>query len=68
MADLIDDAFRIEAKGWGTYTSYRADGTALVTSMTEELCLNATRFYLKGLQDGFPEPDSSYDSTVGGKL
>ena len=68
MTDLIDESFYIEKKKWGTFMSFRPDGSPLVTSLTRELCVDATRFYLKGLQEGFPEPDSSYDSTVGGKL
>jgi hypothetical protein len=68
MADLIDDAFYIEKKSWGTFMSFRPDGSPLVTSLTRELCSAATRFYLKGLQDGFPAPDSSYTGVVGGKL
>lgn len=68
MNDLIDDAFFIEAKSWDTFISHRPNGEPLVTSLTQELCIAATRFYLKGLQEGFPEPNSSYDSTVGGKL
>lgn len=68
MTDLIDDSFYIEKKNWGTFMSFRPDGSPLVTSLTKELCTAATRFYLKGIQEGFPEPDSSYDSTVGGKL
>jgi len=68
MTDLIDESFYIEKKKWGRVMSFRPDGSPLVTSLTRELCVDATRFYLKGLQEGFPEPDSSYDSTVGGKL
>jgi hypothetical protein len=68
MPDLIDDTFYIERKKWGNFTSFNEDGKELVTSMTEELCLNATRFYLKGLQEGFPQPDSTYTGVVGGKL
>jgi hypothetical protein len=51
--DLVDDAFYIKKQRWGTFVSYKEDGTPLVTSLTEEACLNATRFYLKGLQEGW---------------
>lgn len=64
----IDDTFRIEQKRWGTWTSYDKDENALVSALTKELCAEATRFYLKGKQEGFPEPGSSYTGTVGGKL
>ena len=52
---LIDDAFYVEKKRWGTYQSYYPDGKGIITSLTEELCLSATRWYLKGLQEGFEE-------------
>jgi len=65
---LIDGAFTIDKAYWGTWRSYNAEGKALVTSLTEEACINATRFYLKAQQEGFTEAASSYDGTVGGKL
>jgi hypothetical protein len=68
---LYDNAFYVRRQRWGTFVSYRADtDQSLITSLTEELCIHATRFYLKGLQEGWPEaPDSkTYDSVVGGKL
>ena len=52
---LIDDAFYVETKRWGTYQSYYPDGKGIITSLTEELCISATRWYLKGLQEGFEE-------------
>jgi hypothetical protein len=69
MSALIDECFYIERQIWGTYVSFDKDGTPLVTSMDEEQCLNATRFYLKGRQEGFTEDNSkTYESSVGGKL
>ena len=65
---MYDDAFDVDAKKWGTFTSYDSEGHAIITSLTEEECVNATRWYLKQKQEGFPEVGSSYDSTVGGKL
>jgi hypothetical protein len=65
--ELIDDAFYVEKQRWGTWNSYDAEGKALVTSLTEEQCISATRFYLKGRQEGFTE-SKSYESVVGGKL
>ena len=65
--NLIDDAFYVKQQRWGTWDSYDKDGKGLVTSLTEEQCISATRFYLKGRQEGFPE-SKSYEGEVGGKL
>lgn len=64
----VDDTFRVEKSRWGTWSSFDKEGNQLVASLTEEICIDATRFYLKGKQDGFPEAGTSYDSFVGGKL
>ncbi len=65
--ELIDDAFYVKQQKWGTWDSYDKDGKGLITSLTEEQCISATRFYLKGRQEGFPE-SKSYEGKVGGKL
>jgi hypothetical protein len=65
---MMPDAFTIEKTSFGLYTSVSKDGEPLVTSATEEICGAMTHFYLKGLQDGFTKTESSYTSTVGGKL
>ena len=62
-----DDAFYVEQKRWGTWQSHYPDGKGIITSLTEELCISATRWYLKKLQEGFDETQT-YDSFVGGKL
>ena len=67
-AVIIDDAFWIKRQRWGTFISVLRDGSFLVTSLSEEQCKEATRWYLKAKQDGFPEASASYDSVVGGKL
>jgi len=67
MRELIDDCFYVEQKRWGTWDSVDKDGKCIVTSLTEEECVRATRFILKGRQEGFGET-RSYDSNVGGKL
>lgn len=67
MSELIDDCFYVEQKRWGTWDSVDKDGKCIVTSLTEEECVRATRFILKGRQEGFGET-RSYDSNVGGKL
>jgi len=64
---LIDDAFYVEQKRYGLWDSTDKDGKGLVTSLTEEQCISATRFYLKGRQEGFSE-SKTYESEVGGKL
>ena len=63
----IDDAFRVEETRWKTWRSYTKEGKELVTALSEDQCISGTRFYLKGLQEGWPET-RKYDGTVGGKL
>jgi hypothetical protein len=63
----IDEAFYVEKKRWGTYQSYDKDGKGLVTSLSEDQCISATRFYLKGRQEGFTESET-YKGVVEGKL
>jgi len=68
---LIDNAFYVEQRTWGTWDSYDKDDKCIVTSLTEEECVKATRFVLKGRQDGWDETQTmvkSENSTVGGKL
>ena len=64
---LIDDCFYVEQKKYGLWDSTDLEGKGLVTSLTEEQCISATRFYLKGRQEGFPET-KTHEGTVGGKL
>ena len=64
---LIDDAFYVDEKKYGLWYSTDKEGNGLVTSLTEESCISATRFLLKGRQEGFPE-SKTYESEVGGKL
>jgi len=71
MKELIDDVFYVEEQRWGTWNSYNKEGKALLTSLTEEACIRATRFYLKGMQEGWNNTESvvkSENSQVGGKL
>jgi hypothetical protein len=65
---LIDDVFYVEQKKYGLWYSTDKDGNGLITSLTEQQCISATRFYLKGRQEGFPEPEKVHEGTVGGKL
>ncbi|CAF34179.1 hypothetical protein S-PM2d115 [Synechococcus phage S-PM2] len=64
----IDDCFRVERKRFGTWTSYDKKGEGLITSLNKENCISATRFYLKGKQDGWESDSRTYDGVVGGKL
>ena len=64
---LIDEAFYVEQSRWKTWTSYDKDRNSLITSLTEETCIAATRFYLKGKQEGFSETQT-YSGKVDGKL
>ena len=69
MKDLIDGAFYVEETPYKLWHSFDKDGKPLVTSLTEELCISATRFYLKGVQEGWSNDDSvKHEGTVGGKL
>lgn len=65
---LIDEAFTVDKARWGTWRSYSKDGKELITSLTEDGCIQATRFYLKGLQEGFTEQGETYNGEVAGKL
>ena len=56
--ELIDNAFYMEKKRWGTYQSHYPDGKGIITALTEEECLKSTRWYLKKLQEGFDEVQS----------
>jgi hypothetical protein len=64
---LIDDCFYIEEKKYGLWYSTDKEGNGLITSLTEQSCVQATRFYLKGRQEGWPET-RIYEGEVGGKL
>ena len=68
MIEWVDDAFRVEQKKYGLWDSYDKDGKCIITSLTEEECVRATRFYLKGCQEGWSDATITYEGTVGGKL
>jgi hypothetical protein len=65
---LIDDAFYVDEKKYGLWYSTDLEGNGIVTSLTEQQCISATRYVLKGRQEGFPEPQKVHEGTVGGKL
>jgi hypothetical protein len=62
-----DGAFYVEQSRWKMWNSYDKDGKCILTSLTEKECVSATRFYLKGLQEGW-EDSVTHEGTVGGKL
>ena len=64
---FIDGAFTVDKARWGTWRSFDRDGKEIITALTEEQCVSATRWYLKCLQEGFPET-KTHEGTVGGKL
>jgi len=64
---LYDDCFYVQQKKYGLWYSTEKDGNGLVTALTEEQCISATRFYLKGRQEGWSE-SKTYEGTVDGKL
>jgi hypothetical protein len=67
--NLIDEAFYVEQSNWKTWKSFNKDGKPLVTSLTSENCIAATRSYLKWQQDGsLNDIGVSYSSVVDGKL
>lgn len=67
--EWIDDCFRVEQKRFGTFASYDREEKQLVTSLTQEQCINATRYYLKLQQENLlNNVEVTYTSTVDGKL
>lgn len=65
---FIDEAFTVDKARWGTWKSFDVEGKEIITSLTEEQCISATRWYLKSKQEGFTDEARTYDSVVGGKL
>jgi len=66
---LIDDAFYVEHKKYGLWDSYYPDGKGIITALTEEECVKATRFMLKLKQENrLNEVGNTYSGTVDGKL
>ena len=62
------DQYEIKRQRWGTYISYTTEGKELVTSMEESHCRQATEQLLYWMEHGFPETETTHESTVGGKL
>ena len=67
--ELIDECFYLEHKKYGLWDSYDKDGKGIVTALTEEECIKATRFMLKLKQENkLNEVGNTYSGTVDGKL
>ena len=66
---LIDEAFYVEHKKYGLWDSYDKEGKGIITALTEEECVKATRFMLKLKQENkLNEVGNTYSGTVDGKL
>lgn len=66
-----DETFIVKKQRWGTHvSSLLTDDKEIITSLTLEDCIAATRFYLKGSQEGWEEGAEvrTYEGVVGGKL
>jgi hypothetical protein len=57
----LDEAFTVDKARWGTWRSFDKDGRGLVTSLTEEQCIAATRFYLQVLKEKFTDNATTYN-------
>lgn len=64
---LYDDAFSVRKTRFGMYQSYDKEGNAIIMGLGEQQVISATRFYLKGMQEGF-EDSPTHEGVVGGKL
>jgi len=67
---LIDDCFYIEEKKWGTWDSYTPEGKCIITALTEQDCVSATRYMLKLKQENLLDKslEKTYTGTIEGKL
>jgi hypothetical protein len=68
-SELIDDAFYVQEKTWGTWQSHYKDGNGIITSLTKDECVRSTRWYLKQKQENALESiGTKYGGVVEGKL
>jgi hypothetical protein len=69
MKEIIDDAFYVKESSFKTWRSYDKEDNPIITSLTEGVCVSATRQYLKWKQENIlNDIGVSYEGTVGGKL
>jgi len=68
--EWIDDCFRVYETQYGLWHSIMKDDRELITALTKDVCIQMTRFYLKGDQEGWNKETSRVvnDGVVGGKL
>ena len=68
--EWIDDAFRVEKTRGGLFESVLKDGTKLLSGLTQQIVIDATRWHLKCQQEGTLDDYTRIvnDGTVGGKL
>jgi hypothetical protein len=69
-ASAIDDAFWVKRQRWGTFVSVNPNGKEIITALTEGTCIEATRWFLKSLQENAFGDNTgvTYTGTVDGKL
>ena len=68
---IYDDMFDVKKTRMGLYTSYKLDGTEMITALTEEACVYSTRYNLKAEIDDTLWGDNVQvigKATVEGKL
>ena len=67
--ELIDGCFYVVEKRYGVFDSYDQEGKCIVTSLTEENCIRATRFVLQLKQENMlDQVETTYSGEVSGKL
>lgn len=66
--NLIDGAFYVKQTRWKTWNSYDENNKVIITSLSEDSCIQSTRWYLKKKQEGFSNKDKIFSGTVDGKL
>ena len=67
--ELIDGCFYVEEKRYGTFDSFDNEGKCIITALTEENCINATRFILKLRQENrLDQVETTYSGEIPGKL
>ena len=68
--ELIDGCFYVEEKRYGTFDSFDKEGKCIITALTEENCINATRFILKLRQESSnsKKVETTYSGEIPGKL
>ena len=67
---VYDEAFVVRESSSGLFNSFTTVGVPKVCGLTREGVVHATRWYLKGEQEGWPDGSSRVvgDAFVGGKL